>query len=88
MRYLLSQEQITNDRLNAVRQESIQEGFQLGFQMGFQLGFKLGIQQEFLRSLNKCHELGFTLPILVQVTERTEEEVIQGLNTLGLPIPS
>lgn len=76
MRYLLSQEQITNDRLNAVRQESIQEGLQQG------------LQQEFLRSLKKCHELGFALPIMVQVTERTEEEVIQGLNTLGLPIPS
>ena len=76
MRYLLSQEQITNDRLNAVRQQGIQEGLHQG------------LQQEFLRSLKKYHELGFALPIMVQLSERTEEEVIQGLDTLGLPIPS
>ncbi len=72
MRYLMSQEQITADRLNAVRRESRQEGR----------------QEEFLASLAALADLNLGIYVMTKVTRRSEEDVIAGLQKLGLPIPS
>ena len=68
MRYLMSQEQITADRLNAVRRE--------------------GRQEEFLDYLRSLHALGVDLPFMTRATNHPEDEIVKGLTSLGLSIPS
>ena len=80
MRYLLSQEQITNDRLNAARQEARAEGYAEGREEAR--------EEEFLPTLAALADLNFGLYVMTKVTRRTEEEVIAGLKKLGLPIPT
>ena len=51
-------------------------------------GREEGREAEFLSTIKALHEAGQTLPFMEQITRRSKNEIVNGLRSLNLSIPS
>ena len=65
-----------------------QEGRAEGRAEGREEGKAEGQKAEFLATIKALHDAGQTLAFMEQITRRSKDEVIDGLHSLNLSIPS
>ena len=74
--------------IEEIRMQEHEEGKQEGILEGIQIGKQAGRTNEFLATVRALHEAGQSLEFMERITRRSRAEVIEGLRSQHLQLPS